>query len=352
MLSESSLTFFSAKNAGFWARNAGRNAGRSRFRGIFMRTATLFLLFGLVPVFAAPQDAPKPPAPRFEAIPATVTAGQATQLTWTVEGATSVTILPVVGNVPASGSAPVTPSETTTYTLTAVLPSGSVSATAKVTVNPASGAAGEGNTPPSTPPTTTTTVAPATAPPAATIDPSTMASPRETENHPVGVKVDYKAFILGAEDQIAISVYGSPEFSGSHMIRPDGKITLNFIGEVRAADLTPEQLGNDIKERIKKYVVDPDVSVSVLTVRSKKYYILGEAGRTGEFPLTVPMRILEALVNAGGFKDFANKKNITIMRGTSTGKPERLSFNYNDVIKGKHMEQNVYLQPGDIIIVK
>jgi polysaccharide export outer membrane protein len=74
-------------------------------------------------------------------------------------------------------------------------------------------------------------------------------------------------------------------------------------------------------------------------------------GRTGEFPLTVPTRILEALVNAGGFKDFANKKKIIVMRGSAGGAPQRLNFNYNDVIKGKHMEQNIYLQPGDIIIV-
>ena len=330
-----------------------------------MRTATLFLLFAALSVFAGQEkpSSPTGPTPRFEAIPANVTAGQATQLTWTVEGATSVNIQPVVGSVPASGSAPVTPGETTTYTLTAVLPSGNVTATATVTVAMA--------TPPpnseseAKPPATGAPTAPATAPasetapklpaatPAATdIDPTKMAAPRDATNKLPPSKVDYHAFILGAEDQIAISVYGSPEFSGSHMIRPDGKITLNFIGEVMAADLTPEQLGNEIKERIKKYIVDPDVSVSVLAVKSKKYFIQGEVGRTGEFPLTIPTRVLEALVNAGGFKDFANKKNIIIMRGTDMSGTERIKFNYNDVIKGKHLEQNIYLKPGDIILVR
>ena len=296
-----------------------------------MRTATLILLFAIVPIFAAPQDRPKAksegaqnsampagPAPRFEAIPASVTAGQATQLTWTVEGATSVNIQPVVGNVPASGSAPVTPGETTTYTLTAVLPSGNVTATTTVTV----ALTAPGATPPSAElpaPATTSPASMAVPPPSAAtstmpeapkatapaIDPTKMGAPRDGTNKPAA-KVDDRAFILGAEDQIAITVYGSPEFSGSHMIRPDGKITLNFIGEVTATDLTPEQLGNEIKERIKKYIVDPDVSVQVLAVRSKKYFIQGEVGRTGEFPLTVPTRVLEALVIAGGFKDFAN----------------------------------------------
>jgi polysaccharide export outer membrane protein len=335
-----------------------------------MRTATLFLLFAVVPIFAAPQDRAKSkaevtqsaqnsgiPAPRFEAIPANVTAGQATQLTWTVEGATSVNIQPVVGSVPATGSAPVTPGETTTYTLTAVLPSGNVTATATVTV----ALAGPGATPP-TVETTAVGVPTATAPaaegtkvpsaaPVPIIDPTKMGAPRNGTSKPA-VKVDEHAFILGAEDQIAISVYGSPEFSGSHMIRPDGKITMNFIGEVTATDLTPEQLGNEIKERIKKYIVDPDVSVQVLAVRSKKYFIQGEVGRTGEFPLTIPTRVLEALVNAGGFKDFANKKNIIIMRGTDMRGTERIKFNYTEVIKGKHLEQNIYLQPGDIILVR
>ena len=345
-----------------------------------MRTATLFLLLA-VSLLAAPQDraARRPdapqnqekstspaPAPRFEAIPASVTAGQATQLTWTVEGATSVSIQPVVGSVPASGSAPVTPSETTTYTLTATLPSGNVSVTATVTVVPVATTPQTGTDDPKPTPaataTTNTTISGAAPTPEApkipsgapnpAIDPSKMGAPRDSINRPAGVRVDYHEFILGAEDQISISVYGSPEFSGTHMIRPDGKITLNFIGEVMAADLTPEQLGNEIKERIRKFIVDPDVSVSVLAVKSKKYFIQGEVGRTGEFPLTVPTRVLEALVNAGGFKDFANKKNIIIMRSTSNNATERIKFNYNEVIKGKHLEQNIYLKPGDIILVR
>jgi polysaccharide export outer membrane protein len=340
-----------------------------------MRTATPFLIFA-VSLLAAPQDrATRPdaaanqekpavaaPATRFEANPASVTAGQATQLTWKVEGATNVNIEPVVGSVPASGSAPVTPSETTIYTLTASLPSGIVKATATVTVN--TPGTEDGKSPASATPASNETVSlPAPGSPAANgstpktpavtaplIDPGKMGAPRSVK--PVGVNVDYHEFVLGAEDQIAISVYGSPEFSGTHMIRPDGKITLNFIGEVMAADRTPEELGNDIKERIKKYIVEPDVSVSVLMVKSKKYFIQGEVGRTGEFPLTVPTRVLEALVNAGGFKDFANKKNIIIMRNTTSNSTERLKFNYNEVIKGKHLEQNIYLKPGDIILVR
>jgi polysaccharide export outer membrane protein len=195
--------------------------------------------------------------------------------------------------------------------------------------------------------------APATKPPVIAqpeIDPAKLAPPRDKaiEKAAQGLPQDDHPFILGAEDQITVLIYGSPEFSGAHMIRPDGKITMPFLGDIMAAGFAPVELGNSIKERLKKYIVDPDVSVQVNAVNSKRFYIQGEVGRTGGFPLLVPTHVLEALVNAGGFKDFANQKKIVIMRVTG----ERLNFNYKDVIKGKKMDQNIYLKPGDIIIVK
>jgi polysaccharide export outer membrane protein len=176
-----------------------------------------------------------------------------------------------------------------------------------------------------------------------------MAAPKASRDAkiPGAAPVDIQAYVLGAEDVIAVVVWGSPEFSASHMIRPDGKISINLIGEVAAAGLTPAELSGALKELLKKYVVDPDVTVSVAQVNSKKYFIHGEVNKPGDYKLVIPTRVLEALVNAAGFRDFANKKNITVMRGS-----ERMKFNYEDVIRGKHPEQNIYLQPGDIIIVK
>ena len=181
-------------------------------------------------------------------------------------------------------------------------------------------------------------------------DPAKLAVPRESAiaRAAQSVPQDDHPFILGAEDQITVLVYGSTEFSGAHMVRPDGKITMPFLGDVTAAGLSPIELGNVVKERLKKYLVDPDVSVSVNAVNSKRYYIQGEVNKTGAFPLLVPTKVLEALVNAGGFRDFANQKKIVVMRVTG----ERLDFNYKEVIRGKKMEQNIYLKPGDIIIVK
>ena len=183
--------------------------------------------------------------------------------------------------------------------------------------------------------------------PVAEADPAKMATPKEAAIPKTAAPVDAKTYLMGAEDVIMISVYRSPEFSGAHMIRPDGIVSINLVGDVKAAGLSPEQLTAEIRERLKKYLVDPEVTVSVTQVNSKKYFIVGEVLKPGENRLVVPTTVLEALVNAGGFKDFAKTKKITIKRGT-----ESLKFNYNDVINGKHLEQNVQLQPHDIIVVK
>jgi polysaccharide export outer membrane protein len=186
---------------------------------------------------------------------------------------------------------------------------------------------------------------------APSIDPARMAPPKAADASKPGGPVDDSSYILGAEDQIGVLVNNSPEFNGSHLIRPDGRITVNLVGEIVAAGQTPEQLTESLKDRLKKYVVDPDVSISVLQVNSKRYFIQGEVNHPGEFKLVVPTKILEALVNAGGFREFAKQKDIVIIReeGAQT---KRMRFNYKDVIKGKHLDQNIFLKAGDIIVVR
>jgi len=183
------------------------------------------------------------------------------------------------------------------------------------------------------------------------IDPARMAEPKAGEKRNAGGAVDDKSYVLGAEDQITILVNGSPEFNGNHLIRPDGRITVNLVGEVMAAGLTPDELTTSLKEKIKKYVLDPDVTISVVGVNSKRYFIQGEVNKPGEYKLVVPTKVLEALVNAGGFRDFARTKKIVVIR-EEAGLTKRLNFNYNEVILGKHLDQNVYLKPGDIIVVR
>jgi polysaccharide biosynthesis/export protein len=163
---------------------------------------------------------------------------------------------------------------------------------------------------------------------------------------PTAAPVDPKTYIIGPEDILLVRVWREPELTGAMQVRPDGKITMQLIGEIDAAGQTPEGLKNKISELLQEYIVKPEVYVSIQSVQSRKYHIAGEVNRAGTFPLVVPTTILEALTNAGGFREFANTKKITILR-----KGKLLKFNWNDVVKGKNMEQNVLLENGDYIVV-
>lgn len=163
---------------------------------------------------------------------------------------------------------------------------------------------------------------------------------------PTAAPVDPKTFVIGPEDILGIRVWREPELSTGAQVRPDGKITLPLIGEVTAAGETPEALKNKIVEMLTEYINKPEVIVSVQSVQSRKFYVSGEVGRPGTYPLVVPTTILQAVTNAGGFKEFANTKRITVLRNGKV-----LKFNFNEVVKGKNMQQNVMLENGDYIVV-
>jgi polysaccharide biosynthesis/export protein len=161
-----------------------------------------------------------------------------------------------------------------------------------------------------------------------------------------------KTYVIGAEDILRIQVWGDPRLSGDFIVRPDGRISMNLINEVLAAGKSCQELGNQIGERLKagEFMKNPSVNVQVLEVRSKKYYINGEVNKPGQYYLVTPTTVLEALNNAGGFRDFANKKKIKVLRTMEDGMKE-FPFDYNSVIKGKKIDENIFLKPGDQIIV-
>jgi polysaccharide biosynthesis/export protein len=162
----------------------------------------------------------------------------------------------------------------------------------------------------------------------------------------LGAPVDPTTFVLGPEDVISIRVWREPDVSGEFAVRPDGKITMALIGEVNAAGSTPKQLTAVITERLSKFINSPEVFIAVREVRSKKFLVSGEVNRPGSYPLVSPTTVVEAIVNAGGFRDFANKKKIIIIRGT-----QRIKFNYNDVIKGKGNDIDLKVEAGDHIVI-
>jgi len=164
-----------------------------------------------------------------------------------------------------------------------------------------------------------------------------------------GSTPDPMTFVIGAEDVLKVTVWRDNDVSAQVMVRPDGKITLERLGEVQAAGLTPEALTQVIYDGLSKLktIDKSEVTVTVVTVNSKKYFIQGEIFKPGSYPLLVPTTILEAMGYACGFKEFANQKDIVIIRKGG----ERFKFNYKEVIAGKKLEQSRLLEPGDQIIV-
>ena len=159
-------------------------------------------------------------------------------------------------------------------------------------------------------------------------------------------EVDPHTYAIGSGDVLFVKVWREMDFTGPYTVRPDGKITIPLVGDMQAAGLTPERLGEQLKQALSDYINNPDVSVSLQQINSKKFFISGEVGRPGEYVLTTPTRVFDALANSGGFRDFANKKKIIVIRGA-----ERIKFNYLEVLKGKDLDQNIFVENGDTIVV-
>jgi len=160
-----------------------------------------------------------------------------------------------------------------------------------------------------------------------------------------GAMVDPKTYVIGPEDVLYINVFHEQELSGAVGVRPDGKITRPLIGDMQAAGLTPERFGAQLKQALSTFIHNPDVTVTVAQVNSKRYTVAGEVMRPGPYPLVLPTKVFDALSSVG-FRDFANTRKIVIIRGD-----KRIKFNYKDVLHGKHLETNILLEPGDTIYV-
>ena len=165
------------------------------------------------------------------------------------------------------------------------------------------------------------------------------------------VKPHDNSFVIGNDDVLAINVWKEPDISRSIPVRSDGKISLPLVGEVEAAGQTPLKLEKEIASRLKNYIEEPEVTVIVQQINSQKFNILGQVTKPGSYSLTNGTTVLDAIALAGGFRDFAKRKSIYVLRQNPDGTQARLPFNYKDVIKGQNPAQNVKLQPRDTIVV-
>jgi len=156
---------------------------------------------------------------------------------------------------------------------------------------------------------------------------------------------------LGPGDKLRIEVYKDTQLSQSVQVRPDGKITLPLIGDLEASSHTPIELRDTITTSLKEYITNPTVTVIVVEALASQVYVMGEVTHPGTMQLHGPTTILQALAMAGGFKEFANTKDVKVLRprGGSNSSMETIRFNYKDVINGD--AKPFYLRSGDTVIV-
>jgi len=185
---------------------------------------------------------------------------------------------------------------------------------------------------------------------------SPNADQNAAENRPAGSQPAEKgrsddSYVIGADDVLSINVWKEPDVSRSVTVRSDGKISLPLVGELQASGQTPRQLEQEITKRLQSYISEPEVTVIVTESKSQRINILGMVSRPGTYMLTGSATVLDAIAMAGGFKDFAKKKSIYVLRAAPDGTQKRISFNYNEVIKGVNPEQNIKLMPHDTLVV-
>jgi polysaccharide export outer membrane protein len=157
-------------------------------------------------------------------------------------------------------------------------------------------------------------------------------------------------YVIGADDVLSVDVWKEPDHSRTVPVRPDGKISLPLLNDFDAAGLTPTQLASSIAARLRTIVVNPQVTVIVTQINSRRIYVLGEVIRAGAYPLASDMTVLQALSTAGGFTPFADVNKIHVIR-TEKDRQVILHFRYKEVISGQKPEQNIRLKPGDSIVV-
>jgi polysaccharide export outer membrane protein len=157
-------------------------------------------------------------------------------------------------------------------------------------------------------------------------------------------------YVIGVEDILTIVYWRDKDMTTDVTVRPDGKISLSLLNDVQAASLTPAQLRDRITEESKRYLEDPNITVVVKQINSRKVFITGEVAKPGPYPLTGPTSVLQLIATAGGLRDYADAENVVIVR-TENGRQTTFRFNYKDVTSRKNLRQNIDLMPGDTVVI-
>lgn len=175
-------------------------------------------------------------------------------------------------------------------------------------------------------------------------DPQTQTDAKQPSA--IGVGDDFR---LGPGDKLRIEVYKDPQLSQSVQVRPDGKITLPLVGDVEATGKTPIELRDTLTKSLKEYMNNPTVTVIVVEAVSSQITVMGEVSKPGAMQIFGPTNVVQAIAMAGGFKEFANTKDVRVLRPNGNGGIQTIRFNYKDVINGD--AKPFLLKSGDTVIV-
>ncbi len=166
---------------------------------------------------------------------------------------------------------------------------------------------------------------------------------------PKGVQVPAD-YVIGPEDVLTIVFWREKDLSSDVIVRPDGRISLPVIQDVQAAGLTPEQLRESLTKAAERYVEDPNVTVVVKDINSRRVFITGQVAKPGPYDITSPMTVLQLIAFAGGLLEYADDEKILIMR-VEKDNPVSYRFNYKEITRQRNLKQNITLKPGDTVIV-
>lgn len=181
------------------------------------------------------------------------------------------------------------------------------------------------------------------------IDAALQSSTTTPASVPASASVPF-GYRIGPGDVILVSVWREPDATQEVTVRSDGKISLPLIKEVEIAGLTPSEAEANLAEKFRKMIPGADVTVMVRAINSRKVYLVGAVRTVGPINMAASLTVLQAIAQAGGLTDFAKRKQIYILRHEG-GKQVRMPFNYDAVIKGEQIEQNIVLQPDDTVVV-
>ena len=157
-------------------------------------------------------------------------------------------------------------------------------------------------------------------------------------------------YVIGPLDVLEILFWKDKDLSAEVVVRPDGKISLPLLNEIEAGGLTPEQLRFRILESARRFVEEPTATVIVKQINSRSVFIMGEVLKPGTYPLGGPTSVLQLIAVAGGLSEFASRDEIVLLRAVD-GETQRFRVNYNRVLNGKDLKQNLQLRPGDTVVV-